>query len=81
VNEREVYSQSALRDLIDRAHERLQAAIAKPDPDPVLVQIANARTVDELRGLWWENGPPWSHEIVVHARGRRAVLELPPKEY
>lgn len=78
---REVFSQSALRDQIDRAHERLQAAIAKPDADPVLVRIANAGSRSALRAVWARYADVWSNVHTVHARGRRAVLELPPKEY
>ena len=78
---REVFSQSALRDQVDRAHERLQAAIAKPDPDPILVQIAAAPSRDVLIAVWAIHQAAWTDVHTVHARGRRAVLELPPKEY
>lgn len=78
---REVFSQSALRDLIERADERLQRAISSASPDPVLVGIANAPDVEFLRVLWGQNEYCWTDVHTVHARGRRAVLELPPKEY
>lgn len=72
----EVFSQSALRDLIERTQERLLRAIARPGPDPNLVRIANARTVEELRALW--QGIDTVYRPIL--RGRRAVLELPPRE-
>lgn len=78
---REVFSQSALRDLIERADERLWRAIGSASPDPVLVEIAAARTVGELTLIWIANQSGWTDVHTVHARGRRAVLELPPKEY
>jgi hypothetical protein len=77
---REVYSQAALRDLIDRAAERLQAAISSGTPaDPVLVLIRSAKTVEELHAVWNSCQSAWTSLHTVHARGRRAVLELPPK--
>lgn len=78
---REVFSQSALRDLIERADERLQRAISSASPDPVLNLIASSRTDGELRALWMQYRDRWTPVHTVHARGRRAVLELPPKEY
>lgn len=79
---REVFSQSALRDLIERADERLKRAAAfQDDPDPILVEIATARTLERLKQLWFLNRDRWTDVHTVHARGRRAVLELPPKEY
>lgn len=73
----EVFSQAALRDLIDRAAERLLRAIARTE-DPTLRAIANARTVERLRELW----PMWAGSSIHRsaAYGRRAVLELPPRE-
>lgn len=76
----EVFSQSALRDLIERADERLQRAISSASPDPVLVAIANAQTVRELHVTWAMELSRWTDVHTAAARGRRAVLELPPKE-
>jgi hypothetical protein len=76
----EVFSQAALRDLIDRAQERLLREIQRPDPDPVLLAIVAARSYDELRALHDENAAGWVNAHTTAARGRRAVLELPPKE-
>jgi hypothetical protein len=72
----EVFSQSALRDLIERSAERLERDIARTE-GPVLRVIANARTVDQLRALWSLAAGPAAR---AHILGRRAVLELPPKE-
>jgi hypothetical protein len=77
---REVFSQAALRDLIERADERLQRAISSASPDPVLVAIANAKTPERLHAIYSVNRVHWTDVHTVHARGRRAVLELPPKE-
>lgn len=78
---REVFSQSALRDLIERADERLRRAISSASPDPVLVAIMNARSTEELHVVWGRHQSVWTDVHTVHARGRRAVLELPPKGY
>lgn len=76
---REVFSQSALRDQIDRAHERLERDVTRTR-DPILYAIAQARSVDELTRIW-KTSPNWSSTHTIAARGRRAMLELPPKEY
>jgi hypothetical protein len=76
---REVFSQAALRDLIERAQERLRRDIARTE-DPVLTAIVAARSYDELRALHDENAAGWVNAHTTAARGRRAVLELPPKE-
>lgn len=73
----EVFSQSALRDLIERAGERLRRATAGARPDPVMVAIANARTDDDLRKIWPSARLNFHRAAVL---GRRAVLELPPRE-
>jgi hypothetical protein len=68
--ETEVFSQSALRDQIERAAERLLRAIATTE-DPILRQIANARTKTELRAIW--HRAEVRHRPAIH--GRLAVLE------
>jgi hypothetical protein len=73
----EVFSQGALRDLIARADERLRRAITRRPADPMLRAIAHARTTGELRTLWRSAGTS-VHRTAIY--GRRAVLELPPKE-
>jgi hypothetical protein len=73
---REVFSQSALRDLIERTTTRLKRDIARTE-DPVLRAIATARFVGELRELWPLAAGPAAR---AHILGRRAVLELPPRE-
>jgi len=75
----EVFSQSALRDLIERAAERLLRDVLRTR-DPVLRDIANARTVSELNNIWHGRVTAWTEEQAAAARGRRAVLELPPRE-
>jgi hypothetical protein len=77
---REVFSQAALRDLIERAGERLAREVRRSDADPVVVAIARARTVTELNNVWHGRVTAWTEEQAAAARGRRAVLELPPKE-
>lgn len=77
---REVFSQAALRDLIERADKRLRRATSRPDCDPVLVLIRNAQTTEQLHAVWNSCQSVWSTAHTVHARGRRAVLELPPRE-
>jgi hypothetical protein len=76
---REVYSQAALRDLIDRAAERLLRAMSRPRANPLLRPIATARSVAELERLYRVYRDHWSDELTTAALGRRAVLELPPK--
>lgn len=73
---REVFSQSALRDLIERADERLKRDLNR-GPDVLLTAILKARNVQELRNLW-PLAPTRAQRAYILAR--RAVLELPPKE-
>jgi hypothetical protein len=72
----EVYSQSALRDLIDRAAERLARQVVQRGADLILIGISRATSVAELRAAWVSS---WTDVHVAAAHGRRAVLELPPK--
>jgi hypothetical protein len=75
---REVFSQAALRDLIERADERLAREVVRT-ADPVLVELARCQTVERLHSTYLMYRHHWTDLHTVHARGRRAVLELPAK--
>lgn len=75
---REVFSQAALRDLIERAAERLGRDIARTG-DPILVAISLSSSYAALRALHGANADAWTSAHTAAARGRRAVLELPPR--
>jgi len=72
---REVFSQSALRDLIDRAGERLARDIARTG-DPILIAISLASSYEALRALHDANANAWTSAHTTAARGRRAALEV-----
>jgi len=66
----EVFSQSALRDLLDRARERLDRACATGDP--LMTAIRAASTTERLRELWTRAGSSSSARSAI--LGRLAVL-------
>jgi hypothetical protein len=77
---REVFSQAALRDLIERAQERLEREIRVGEFDPVLIAIAATQSPERLRKVYDAYRDRWTDVHTAAARGRRAVLALPPRE-